>query len=348
MRKRGLFLTGLLYRFFKNMITKTTVIQSNTVNPYYNLALEEYLVETVEEGECILYLWQNDKTVVIGKNQNAWAQCNLSLLEQAGGFLARRSSGGGAVYHDMGNLNFTFVAHNEDYNVSKQLDVIARAVKEFGIDARKTGRNDITVSDKKISGNAFHKGSRASCHHGTLLINSDMDALSKYLNVSEKKLRSKGVDSVRSRVVNLSSLGDVSTDSMKEALIISFSEVYGVSSRDIDVSRLNYERIEEIRLKYASDEWRLGRNPKFSFNFDNRFDWGEIQVCLDVENEKVKKCKVYSDALDVEFVNSLEGVLVNTAFSKAELTNAILSLNSDQKTVNMVKDVAEFLGQQNI
>lgn len=348
MRKRGLFLTGLLYRFFKNMITKTTVIQSNTVNPYYNLALEEYLVEIVEEGECILYLWQNDKTVVIGKNQNAWAQCNISLLEQAGGLLARRSSGGGAVYHDMGNLNFTFVAHNEDYDVSKQLDVIVGAVKGFGIDAEKTGRNDITVLNRKISGNAFHKGSKASCHHGTLLINSDIDALSKYLNVSEKKLKSKGVDSVRSRVVNLSTLADVSTDNMKNALIESFSKVYGCECEYIDASRLDDEKIEEIRLKYASNEWRLGQNPKFSFDFDNRFDWGEIQICFNVENEKVKECKVYSDALDVEFVNSLENVFVDIGFSKAELTNAILSLNSDQKTVNMVKDVAEFLGQQNI
>ncbi len=329
------------------MITKATIIESNTVNPFYNLALEEYLLEAAEKGECILYLWQNDKTVVIGKNQNAWAQCNVSLLAEDGGCLARRSSGGGAVYHDLGNLNFTFVAYNEDYDVQKQLDVIVKAVKKLGIAAQKTGRNDITVDGRKISGNAFQKGNEISCHHGTLLIHSDMDALSKYLNVSKKKMQSKGVESVRSRVVNISSLKSVSIKTVKEALKEAFEEVYGIKCSVMADERLNRERINESEKKYASDEWRLGLSRDFSYTFDERFEWGELNVCLDVENAVIKNCDVYSDALDVDFVNALKNVLCNIAFDKKTICDAVLSLKKSEND-KMVNDVAVFLKQQNI
>lgn len=329
------------------MILKTTYIESNTFNPYYNLALEEYLISIVEKGEYILYLWQNKDTVVIGKNQNAWSQCNISLLNEDGGFLARRSSGGGAVFHDLGNVNFTFVAHNEDYDIQKQLDVIVKAVKSFGIEAEKTGRNDITVDGRKISGNAFQKGNEVSCHHGTLLINSDMEALSKYLNVSKKKLKAKGVDSVRSRVVNLATLGDVNASNIKVAVKDAFECVYGIKCEYMPKERLNEEEIAEIERKYASDEWRLGKESNFTCTFDERFEWGEVSICLNVEDTAIKNCIVYSDALDVMFIKSLETVLCNIAFDKTAMYETVLSLKNEENK-KMVNDVADFIKQQNI
>ena len=139
------------------MIRNLQFYRGTGTNPYDNLALEAYFFQHCPPETCIFYLWQNERTVVIGKNQNAWRECNVDLLEQENGFLARRPSGGGAVFHDLGNLNFTFVAPAKDYHVSRQLDVICRAVRTFGLNAQKTGRNDIAVDGKKFSGNAFQK-----------------------------------------------------------------------------------------------------------------------------------------------------------------------------------------------
>ena len=172
-------------------------------NPYENLALEEMLLTHVPKESCILYLWQNQKTVVIGKNQNAWKECRFQELEADGGHLARRLSGGGAVFHDLGNLNFTFLIPSSDYDLSKQMSVILEAVRSLGIDAQKSGRNDVTVDGKKFSGNAFCQKGGNSYHHGTLMLRVDTQKVARYLNVSEKKLRSKGVSSVTSRVCNL-------------------------------------------------------------------------------------------------------------------------------------------------
>ncbi|MDR2776191.1 MAG: lipoate--protein ligase, partial [Tannerella sp.] len=209
---------------------KLSYILSEQTNPYKNIALEEYLLWNVEKDECILYLWQNRHTVVIGINQNPWKEAHVKELEQDGGFLARRMSGGGAVFHDLGNLNFTFLVREGKYDVVRQLDVIIHAVAKFGIYAVRSGRNDILTDGKKFSGNAFFN-SRGYCyHHGTLLLNVDMSDLSRYLNVSHTKLQSKGVDSVRSRVINLKDLApDIAVESLQTALIEAFGEVYGGS-----------------------------------------------------------------------------------------------------------------------
>ena len=178
------------------MIQKIQIITTSNTDPYENLALEEYLMDTVEPGTCILYLWQNRQTVVIGQNQNAWQECKVKELEEDGGFLARRLSGGGAVFHDLGNLNFTFLLPRSEYDVARQSDVIVQAVRSFGLAAERSGRNDILVDGRKFSGNAYFKRGANAYHHGTLLIHVYMANLSRYLNVPADKLRSKIADGV--------------------------------------------------------------------------------------------------------------------------------------------------------
>src|SRR6056297_3762446 len=158
-QKEGLFI-----------LHNTKIYHSTSFDPWHNLAFEEYLLNQVEENEVILYLWQNDNTGVIGRNQNAWKECRSELLAEEGGKLARRLSGGGAVYHDLGNLNFTFIMDKDNYNLKKQLKVILEAVRDQGIEAEFSGRNDLVVKSKKFSGNAFYFGSETAYHHGTILV----------------------------------------------------------------------------------------------------------------------------------------------------------------------------------
>ncbi|MGC4020145.1 MAG: lipoate--protein ligase [Muricomes sp.] len=199
------------------MIDEIMYIESGQTDPYENLAVEEYLLNQCKENQCILYLWQNRRTIVIGRNQNAWKECLVEKLENEGGHLVRRLSGGGAVYHDTGNLNFTFLVRKENYDVDRQLEVILKAVRKLGVHAEKSGRNDILAEGKKFSGNAFYEKSGRCYHHGTLMLNVDIGDLSKYLTVSKEKLQSKGVDSVKSRVTNLKEFApDITLDALKK------------------------------------------------------------------------------------------------------------------------------------
>ena len=183
------------------MIQTIRVYHGKSYDPHFNLAVEKHLLDRVAPGECILYLWQNQNTVVIGRNQNAWAECRTTLLESEGGKLARRLSGGGAVFHDVGNLNFTFLVRDEDYDVDRQLSVIQAACALAGIATEKSGRNDVLAEGRKFSGNAFYHHAGHAYHHGTLMVDVDKDKLGRYLSPPKAKLEAKGVASVRSRVV---------------------------------------------------------------------------------------------------------------------------------------------------
>ena len=185
------------------MIRQLLTYRDGCPDPHRNLATEAYLTETVPEDTCILYLWQNRHTVVIGRSQTAWRECRTTLLEQEGGVLARRLSGGGAVYHDMGNLNFTFSLPTAEYDLRRQQEVLVAACRRLGIPAECSGRNDILTGGRKFSGSSFYHHGGRSFHNGTLLIDVDMEKLGRYLAPSQGKLERKGVASVRSRVVTL-------------------------------------------------------------------------------------------------------------------------------------------------
>ena len=209
------------------MIKRLLLCRSRSFDPYETLALEEALLSRVGEGELILYLWQNERTVVIGKNQNPWKECRTALLAEEGGCLARRLSGGGAVFHDLGNLNFTFLMTAGDYDLPRQLTVLERACQSLGIPARRSGRNDLLADGRKFSGNAFYKHNGKAYHHGTLMVDVDLEMVQRYLSPSKAKLAAKGVDSVRSRVVNLREfVPDLTIPRLADALIAALAEVY--------------------------------------------------------------------------------------------------------------------------
>lgn len=306
------------------MIQKLTTIAADDTNPYENIALEAYLLSHVESGECILYLWQNRKTVVIGKNQNSWKECRIRELEQDGGYLARRLSGGGAVYHDLGNLNFTFLVNREDYSVEKQTQVILQAVRLSGIEAERTGRNDMVVDGKKFSGNAFYQTGNFCYHHGTILVNVCREDMSNYLNVSKEKLQSKGVDSVKSRVTNLSDYApEITIQEMQKHLILAFEQVYGMSPHPLPETRLDREEIRRLREQFASWEWKYGRKISFDDRIEKRFSWGMAELQLALEGGCIREARLYSDALDPDFLLCLERELAGKRYLAEILTASL-------------------------
>lgn len=292
------------------MIRTLWVCHAQGADPYTNLALEQGLLRAVSAEECILYLWQNERTVVIGRNQNAAAECRLSALEADGGHLARRLSGGGAVYHDLGNLNFTFLMPTEEFDLARQTQVIMRAVRACGIDAQVSGRNDLTVDGKKFSGHAYcHRGGR-SFHHGTLMLRVDQARLERYLSVSPLKLEAKSVPSVRARVGNLADWSpSLTVGALKEALTEAFEMVYGLRARPFPMDALDAEALARERERFASPEWKYGRYGTYEASREARFPWGTVRVDFTLRDGCFAEAALWSDGLDAEALSRIPALL---------------------------------------
>lgn len=290
------------------MITNINYYIARGTDPYENLAVEKYLTMHTQPGQCVLYLWQNEKTVVIGKNQNAWKECKNELLEEDGGHLARRLSGGGAVFHDMGNLNFTFCVRRDDYDVGRQLGVIVAAVRRLGISAEISGRNDVTVDGRKISGNAFYRCGDFCYHHGTILIDVDKQQMGRYLNVSSQKLKSKGVDSVKARVVNLRecTADPVTVSRVREEMLAAFSECYGLTAQPFEWPETAQASILADAAYFASWEWKYGQKIAFDHEMSRRFAWGDVDLQLTVDSGIITAVNLYSDAMEQAFIEALK------------------------------------------
>lgn len=298
---------------------KTRIIRSDSFDPTKNLALEEYLTKNVVEDEIILYLWQNEKTVVIGKNQNYWAEVNAPVAESDGVTVVRRLSGGGAVFHDLGNLNFTFIVRKDNYDVDKQLSVIVEALAGLGIAAMKTGRNDIETDGRKFSGNAFFKSDAGWYHHGTLMVNVDKEKLGTYLNVSKSKLQSKGVKSVKSRVVNLKELNeDITIGILSDELDKAFGRIYGSEPVKIDYSEIDWDEIGRLRERYLSWEWRKGRKIPFATQVERRFPWGNLDIQMKVEGGIITDAVCCSDAMCEDLGEGLANDLIGEKYVEGE------------------------------
>lgn len=297
------------------MTKKLQTYIGNSLNVYENLAAEKLLLDSVEKDSVILYLWQNENTIVIGKNQNAWAECKTDAIKEDSVNLSRRLSGGGAVFHDIGNLNFTFIAPAENYDLAKQMLVIKKACAMAGIKTELSGRNDILANGRKFSGNAFYNSKGNSYHHGTLLISADMNKMGKYLTPSKSKLQAKGVKSVESRVVNLSELcPDLTVDKMRENMILAAEEVYGLKAQQM--SQIECEEKEKLTKLYSSWDYIYGTSIPADFACEGRFSWGGIQLKFIVKNGTIEQVQVFSDSMDFEISEKLQNALNGQKFEK--------------------------------
>ena len=285
---------------------KLQIILGNQYNPYINLAVESNLLDNFLPNTVSLFLWRNKQTVVIGTNQNPYSECDVNSLLDEGGHLARRRTGGGAVYHDLGNLNFSFIADKNIYDVNRQMQVIQKALLNFNLETEVSGRNDITYQGRKFSGNAFAKTKFQGLHHGTILIKTDSERLQRYLKVKPAKLHKHGVKSVASRVINLSEVADITSENIIPHLIKAFEDIYQNTATIIDFNDLCNEDAIKLSQSISSEEYLFGKWKEFHTKKSASFDWGNIDIDLNIDEDKgiIKDINIASDSLDPASINS--------------------------------------------
>jgi len=315
--------------FTLDKFKKHTLVMGRKADAIENLSIENYLMKRCEPDEIILFLWQSRHTVVIGCHQNPYKECNLPLMKQDQVQLVRRKSGGGAVYHDLGNLNFSFITHLDRADIQRNYQLVIKALKAFGIESTLSGRNDLTASGSKFSGNAFLEEYGVHCHHGTLLIESSLELLSKYLTPSKLKIESKGIDSVRSRVVNLSTLSEKCTVSeVKNQLIKTFQSAFdGVFHEEGTISPECYDA---YKFHYDQWSWQIGSIPQFNIEFESRLSWGSIMVQLEVQKGIVENCHLSTDALNDENFQQLGAAFIGKRYHKETICQCIHQSISDE------------------
>ncbi len=329
---------------------KIRIMLSELFNPWFNIATEDWIFSELEPDCHILYLWRNANTVIIGRHQNPWAECNIEAMEQDKVNLARRMSGGGAVFQDLGNMNFTFLSPRMEYDQEANFKIIIDALASFGIEAEYTGRNDIVVDGRKVSGSAFkHQGNR-SFHHGTLLINSNMDKLANYLKPRPLKLEAKGIRSVRSRVANLVDFNpDITYEAICDAIIEKFSAYHGATAeREIldegKLAKIPY--ILDVYNRLSDWNWRFGKTPEFSHHMETRFDWGILDAHVNVAKGAIADIEIFSDALNPELINALKETLRGCAYTSQAIAESLNSLLVEHKSWDReIADVIAWLSE---
>ncbi len=329
------------------MIRRTACIIARSTDPYRNLAIEKQLLDTLPEETAILYLWQNAHTIVCGRNQNPWYECRVKDFLSDGGRIAKRLSGGGAVYHDLGNLNFTFLLPKADFNIPRQLSVIQAAVANFGLKAVQSGRNDLQIGERKFSGNAFYTSGKNAYHHGTILMDADMGVMGRYLTADEQKLQNRGVKSVASRVVNLKSIvPDMTIDSLEAALFKAFAKVYGHSPAILDEKMMDQPTIQKLTEQYKSPVWLFPREVPYTFAVKERFPWGGINVNLLIEDGMIRDAKFFTDAMDAGLFTVLEQSLVGSPSLVSSITARLKQkqdLIKDEHLKQIVSDITSLI-----
>lgn len=301
-------------------------------DPRINLAIEEYALKNLDINETYLLFYINEPSIIIGKNQNTIEEINTEYVEGNGIHVVRRLSGGGAVYHDLGNLNFSFITKDDGesfHNFRKFTEPVVKALKKLGVDAELSGRNDLLAEGRKISGNAQFSTKGRMFSHGTLLFDSEIENVVSALNVKKDKIESKGIKSIRSRVANISEFltEKVTIEQFRSLLLKNIFEGADEIPEYI-LSDQDWANIHQLsRERYQNWDWNYGKSPKFNLQHSHRFPVGQIDVRFEVNKGVIENCKIYGDFFGVGDVSDIEKRLEGIKYEKAEIAAALDSVD---------------------
>ena len=305
-------------------------LESPSTDPYFNLAMEEYIFSSMDQSKQYFMLWQNDNTIVVGKYQNTAEEINQQFVEEHGIKVARRLSGGGAVYHDRGNLNFTFIVDQRDlsdFNFEVFVVPVIKALQRSGVHAEFNGRNDLTINGKKFSGNSQYTKHGRILHHGCIMLDSNLTNVSDALKVKDAKFESKSVKSVRSRVttINAAAPEPITMKQFKDILKDAIAEETALEP--LMLSEVQLAEVRELRnRKYATWEWNYGRSPAYEMRREKKFSYGLVCVYLSTEHSRIKGLRFYGDFFGNEDLSSLEESLIGVRLGD-ELKQRLLQIN---------------------
>ncbi|WP_300384279.1 lipoate--protein ligase [Clostridium sp.] len=285
------------------------IIISKEFDPYFNIAAENQIFLNSDE-DIHLFLWQNNASVIVGRNQNLYAECDLEYLEEHNINAVRRFSGGGAVYHDKGNVNFTFITKEKVANEVKFLEIIKAAISKLGIECEFSGRNDLLYKKQKFSGHAYYTDNDNYMYHGTILVCVNLKQLEKALTPSKLKLQSKGISSVKSRVINLSLINsEITIEKVKQAFI----DTFGCKNIEY-IDKSNFKA--PLEKKLSSYEWLYKQSPKFDLELEKKFTFGNVSVYITSSDGLIQSVKINTDSLNLYDFKLCENELIGKRFSE--------------------------------
>ncbi|MCQ6267004.1 lipoate--protein ligase [Fictibacillus sp. WQ 8-8] len=318
----------------------------NITDPRVNLAIEEYALKNLDINETYLLFYINEPSIIIGKNQNTVEEINADYVREHGIHVVRRLSGGGAVYHDTGNLNFSFITKddgNSFHDFKKFTDPVVKALNKLGLNAELSGRNDILVDGKKISGNAMFTTRGRMFSHGTLMFDSEIENVVSALNVKLDKIQSKGIKSIRSRVTNIKEHmnEEMTMEEFKQILLsYLFEEFEEIPRYELTVK--DWEQINKLsEERYRNWDWNYGKSPKSNVELSNRFAGGSVDVKLQIEKGIMRECKIYGDFFGVGDVRDIEERLIGTRYDRRDIEKALEDADMGHYFGNVTRE--EFL-----
>ena len=317
------------------------LINNTNTNAYFNLAMEEYFLKNTNED--IFLLWQNENSIIVGKNQNTLSEINYDYVKENNIKVVRRLSGGGAVFHDLGNINFTFISCNDNsFSDFKKFTMpIVEALKELNVHAEFSGRNDLLIDGQKFSGNAQYNYKNKVMHHGTLLFSSEINDLSNALKVKPSKFQGKSVKSVKSRVTNISSHLD------KKMTVLEFKDYLMdfINKRDENSHfyELNDKDVESINKlveeKYSTWEWNFGYSPKYSLYNELKYPGGNVEFSLAAHDGLIKDIKFFGDFFGKEDISFIENKLRNVKHNEYSIKSALEDVDINNYFLNCNIDI---------
>lgn len=324
------------------MLDVLFIDNNGITDPRMNLAIEEYILKNLSIDQTYLLFYINEPSIIIGKNQNTIEEINTAYVEEKGIHVVRRLSGGGAVYHDLGNLNFSFITKDDGesfHNFRKFTEPVIVALQKLGVNAELKGRNDIVVGNRKISGNAQFSTKGRMFSHGTLMFDSEIEHVVSALRVKPDKIESKGIKSIRSRVANISEfLSEPLTMEQFRTFLLKniFRDVEHIPAYQL--TEADWNQIRQLSKKrYQNWEWNYGKSPKFNIHKTKRFPVGQIDIRLEVAKGRIEQCKIFGDFFGVGEVKEIEDRLTGILYEQRALEHALRETDVSHYFGNITK-----------